>query len=99
MNAHTLNGMVVKNHHSFELAIHAFQIMPPVHRTCSASCATWKGCVIISNASNPGEGVLSMDLVLAQLWGFSSFGVKLQVFSTVTWDKFSDGKLYGQIYT
>ena len=39
-----------------------------------------------------------MDLVLAQLWGFSSFGVKLQVFSTVAWDKFSDGKLYGQIY-
>ena len=55
--------------------------------------------MIISNVSNPGEGVLSMDLVLAQLWGFSSFGVKLQVFSTVTWDKFSDGKLYGQIYT
>lgn len=82
MNAHTL---VMKNHHSFELAIHAFQIMPPVHRTCSASGATWKGCVIISNVSNPGEGVLSMDLVLAQLWGFSSFGVKLQVFSTVTY--------------
>ena len=64
MNAHTLNGMAVKNHSiTLALVVHAFQIVPPVHRTRSASGATRKGhveYVIIGNVSNPGEGILSV---------------------------------------
>ena len=41
MNAHTVNAMAMN--HGITLAMHAFQIMPPVHRTRSASGATRKG--------------------------------------------------------